>query len=138
LGSRPVEDGRDHVDDFNSSLKLPMGEALIKSPPRLRVTRAVVPRMLTSSHGGAPGLRTSHTRDGRRFRQERKSEALRHRQHLLRPGHPLGSPKRSERCCRAPSRRRCASCFCTARKAVDGRLCLRARHADERALSTLA
>jgi hypothetical protein len=40
LGSRPVEDGRDHVDDFNSSLKLPMGEALIKSPPRLRVTRA--------------------------------------------------------------------------------------------------
>ena len=61
LGSRPVEDGRDHVDDFISSLKLPVGEALIKSPPRLRVS--LVPRILTSSHGGAPGLRTGHVRD---------------------------------------------------------------------------
>ena len=43
LGSRPVEDGRDHVDDFISSLKLPVGEALIKSPPRLRVSPRILP-----------------------------------------------------------------------------------------------
>lgn len=42
------------------------GEALIKSPPRLR---SPVPRILTSSHGGAPVLRTSHAQDGRRFRR---------------------------------------------------------------------
>ena len=40
MGSRPLEDARDQVDDFICSLNLPVGEALIKSPPSLRVSRA--------------------------------------------------------------------------------------------------
>lgn len=117
LGSGPVEDGRDQVDDFINSLKLPLGEALIKSPPTLiRVSRAqdsdFIPR------------RSSRLADKpRAARPEVQAKNV-----------LLGSPKRSECLCRAPSGRRCASCYRTARGALDRRLCSRPRQADELAL----
>lgn len=75
-------------------------ESWCSSNPRQGLA-SLVPRVLTSSHEGAPALRTSHTRDGQAKNVLLKKWGFETLSAPSQTGLSLGSPKHSEHRCRS-------------------------------------